>query len=141
MVDTASVAGARVALPDGSQIYVAKVPNTVTDADGRFRIGNAPAGKWPVLVQAKGFAPALSEVTAGPDTKPLEIRLASGDALVLGGEAWAQLEDAPRVPLRAGDIVIFPHGDPHRLGNGPDVPPIGDRKEFARSFSRGLPSD
>ena len=61
--------------------------------------------------------------------------------LVLGGEAWAQLEDGPRVPLRAGDIVIFPHGDPHRIGNGADVPPMGDRKEFARIFSRGLVPD
>jgi AraC-like DNA-binding protein len=61
--------------------------------------------------------------------------------LLLGGEAWAQVEDGPRVPLRAGDIVIFPHGDPHRLGNGPDVPPMGDRKEYARIFSRGLVPD
>jgi len=58
--------------------------------------------------------------------------------LVLGGNAWAQVGEGPRVPLRAGDIVIFPSGDPHRIGNGPDVPPIGDRKDLARIFSRGL---
>jgi AraC-like DNA-binding protein len=58
--------------------------------------------------------------------------------LLLGGEAWAQTGDGPRVRLRAGDIVILPHGDPHRLGNGPDVEPIGDRKALARIFSRGL---
>ena len=39
--------------------------------------------------------------------------------LVTEGRGYARLEEDERsVPLIAGDIVIFPHGDPHILGNG-----------------------
>ena len=34
------------------------------------------------------------------------------------GRAYARISDGQRVELSAGDIVIFPHGDAHRLGNG-----------------------
>jgi AraC-like DNA-binding protein len=37
---------------------------------------------------------------------------------LIEGHAYARLLDGERVELTAGDIVIFPHGDPHRLGNG-----------------------
>ena len=32
------------------------------------------------------------------------------------GRAYAKLPDGRREELTAGDIVIFPHGDPHLLG-------------------------
>ena len=38
--------------------------------------------------------------------------------LLIEGSAFAQLEDGSPIGLSAGDIVIFPHGDPHRLGSG-----------------------
>jgi AraC-like DNA-binding protein len=38
--------------------------------------------------------------------------------LLIEGSAFAQLEDGRPIGLSAGDIVIFPHGDPHRMGNG-----------------------
>ncbi len=38
--------------------------------------------------------------------------------LLIDGSAFVQLEDGQPVILAAGDIVIFPHGDPHMLGNG-----------------------
>ena len=39
--------------------------------------------------------------------------------LVTEGRGYARLEgDERSVPLTAGDIVIFPHGDPHIMGNG-----------------------
>jgi AraC-like DNA-binding protein len=38
--------------------------------------------------------------------------------LLIEGSAFVQLEDGRPIGLSAGDIVIFPHGDPHRLGNG-----------------------
>ena len=34
------------------------------------------------------------------------------------GRAYARLPDGWREELTAGDIVIFPHGDAHLLGNG-----------------------
>jgi AraC-like DNA-binding protein len=38
--------------------------------------------------------------------------------LLVEGDAYANLGDGEPVPLRAGDIVTFPHGDPHYLGSG-----------------------
>jgi AraC-like DNA-binding protein len=41
--------------------------------------------------------------------------------LLTHGRAYANLENGPRLSLEAGDIVVFPHGDAHFLGNGRDV--------------------
>src|SRR5215471_16805725 len=38
--------------------------------------------------------------------------------LVIEGRAYAELEDGQREELNAGDIVVLPHGDAHKLGNG-----------------------
>jgi len=70
--------------------------------------------------------------------------LASGDRhvilyhLLTEGRAWARLEDGPPVALGPGDIVVFAHGDPHIMGNGPPVPAIDHAKELERIFSQGL---
>ena len=37
---------------------------------------------------------------------------------VVDGSARAQFEDGPDVELSPGDIVVFPHGDPHHLSGG-----------------------
>src|SRR5258705_13405964 len=37
---------------------------------------------------------------------------------VVHGSARAALEDGSDVELSPGDIVVFPHGDPHRLSGG-----------------------
>jgi AraC-like DNA-binding protein len=59
--------------------------------------------------------------------------------LLTEGCGYARLEDDGRpVPLEAGDIVIFPHGDPHILGNGPPVTPIDNSGELERVLSLGL---
>jgi AraC-like DNA-binding protein len=34
--------------------------------------------------------------------------------------------------------VIFPHGDPHIMGNGPHATPVDNGKELERIFSQGL---
>jgi len=39
--------------------------------------------------------------------------------LLIAGSAYVQLEDGVPLVLDPGDIVVFPHGDPHRMGNGP----------------------
>ena len=56
---------------------------------------------------------------------------------VTGGRAYAQLHDGPRVELSAGDIVVFPHGDHHYLGNGAAAP-VDAVKTFGRNLSEGL---
>ncbi len=44
--------------------------------------------------------------------------------LLTEGRGYAHVEgDGQRVHLNAGDIVIFPHGDPHIMGNGSPVKP------------------
>lgn len=58
--------------------------------------------------------------------------------LLTQGRASARLEDGGPVALAAGDIVIFPHGDPHIIENGPPTKPVDLSQELARIFSKGL---
>jgi len=53
------------------------------------------------------------------------------------GQAYAQLPDESRRDLGAGDVVIFPHGDPHRIGNGAGKP-VDSLKTFTKNLSNGL---
>lgn len=59
--------------------------------------------------------------------------------LVVAGAAWARLEDGQRTELAPGDIVIFPHGDPHLMGNGrPASDPVDNGRELERILTHGL---
>lgn len=63
-----------------------------------------------------GFSvPAMATVThlLAPGTEHLV-----GYHLVTEGEALIGLPGAPDIPIVAGDIVIFPHGDAHTVANG-----------------------
>src|SRR5262245_23281277 len=50
------------------------------------------------------------------------------------GRAYAQLPDGRREELRAGDVVIFPHGDNHFLGNGSPVKPVESLETFSKNL-------
>lgn len=52
------------------------------------------------------------------------------------GRAYAQL-DGQTVKLEAGDIVIFPHGDAHQMGNG-SSDPVDSLKMFGPHIHNGL---
>ena len=54
------------------------------------------------------------------------------------GRAYARLPDGRREELTAGDIVIFPHGDAHLLGNGSPEKPVDSFKTFAKNLTQGL---
>ena len=54
------------------------------------------------------------------------------------GRAYAKLPDGRREELTAGDIVIFPHGDPHHLGNGLPEKPVDSVQTFAKNLAQGL---
>lgn len=54
------------------------------------------------------------------------------------GRAFARLSDGRREELSAGDIVIFPHGDDHFLGNGAPERPVDSLKTFAKNLTEGL---
>jgi AraC-like DNA-binding protein len=57
---------------------------------------------------------------------------------VTEGRAYAKLRDAKqRVELEAGDVVVFPHGDAHQLGNGA-AEPVDSLKTFGSALSEGL---
>jgi len=59
--------------------------------------------------------------------------------LLCEGRAWVELEDGRRVALSEGDIVTFPHGDKHVLGNGgSSVPAIDGGKALPDILARGL---
>jgi AraC-like DNA-binding protein len=59
--------------------------------------------------------------------------------LMTEGCGYAHVEgDGRPLPLSAGDIVIFPHGDPHIMGNGLPVKPVDSEQELQRILSGGL---
>src|SRR5205814_1037181 len=58
--------------------------------------------------------------------------------LLTHGRAYANIEDERRVALSAGDIVVFPHGDPHIMGNGRDVEPRDHGRMLEEVLSQGL---
>jgi len=58
--------------------------------------------------------------------------------LLTHGRAYANVEDGPRLSLSAGDIVVFPHGDPHLMGNGREVEPRDFSLILQEILSRGL---
>jgi AraC-like DNA-binding protein len=58
--------------------------------------------------------------------------------LLTEGRAYARVADGIRMELTAGDIVIFPHGDPHFLGNGWPEKPVDSIKSFGKNMNEGL---
>jgi AraC-like DNA-binding protein len=54
------------------------------------------------------------------------------------GRAYVRLEGGRRQELIAGDIVIFPHGDAHILGNGSPEKPVDSFRMFAKNLTQGL---
>lgn len=57
--------------------------------------------------------------------------------LLTEGKASARVEDAEPMALNAGDLVIFPHGDPHVIENGPPSRTLDLSAELPRIFSQG----
>ena len=54
------------------------------------------------------------------------------------GRAYARLPEGRREELTAGDVVIFPHGDAHFLGNGSPEKPVDAVETFAKNLTQGL---
>ena len=58
--------------------------------------------------------------------------------LLTRGRAYAHLEQGERVSLTAGDIVVFPHGDAHIMGNGRNVEVRDHGQILEKILSQGL---
>lgn len=58
--------------------------------------------------------------------------------LLAEGAAWVRLDSGERVDLGPGDIVIFPHGDPHDMGNGEPCAAVDHGTELQRILTSGL---
>src|SRR3954466_1397344 len=58
--------------------------------------------------------------------------------LLTEGHAYAKTLDGRREELIAGDIVIFPHGDSHYLGNGLPEVPVDALESFATDLTQGM---
>jgi len=59
--------------------------------------------------------------------------------LLTEGRGYAHVEGNGRpLVLNAGDIVVFPHGDPHVMGNGAPVTPVDSARELQRVLAEGL---
>ena len=57
---------------------------------------------------------------------------------VIEGRLYARLPGGPRVELRAGDVVVFPHGNDHFLSYGQPEKPVDALKTFSKNLSEGL---
>jgi AraC-like DNA-binding protein len=58
--------------------------------------------------------------------------------LLIEGHGYAEIKNGPRVSMGPGDIVVFPHGDPHVIGNGPVRETLNSERELERILARGL---
>jgi AraC-type DNA-binding domain-containing proteins len=57
---------------------------------------------------------------------------------LIEGRAFAKLPNGQREDLVAGDVVIFPHGDGHLLGNGSPEKPVDVTEMFAPNLTEGV---
>jgi AraC-like DNA-binding protein len=57
---------------------------------------------------------------------------------VVGGSLRATVRGGPTVDLTPGDLVVFPHGDPHDLGSGPGGAAVDEAAVMNKVASRDL---
>lgn len=78
VVDSQGAPIANASVAQGSDRIGTTFPDTKTDLEGRFAIGNVKPGQIVLTVQADGYAPELKMIDVNSQTQPLEIRLTNG---------------------------------------------------------------
>jgi AraC-like DNA-binding protein len=80
-----------------------------------------------------------------PHSREVAAFLQKGDKHVIiyhfltDGRAHCQVENSPHsVDLTAGDIVVFPHGDAHTIGNGTPACIVDQSNHLKEVFSQGM---
>ncbi|HEX2330525.1 MAG TPA: AraC family transcriptional regulator [Candidatus Angelobacter sp.] len=58
--------------------------------------------------------------------------------LLTEGHGFAEIKNGPRLSLSPGDIVVFPHGDSHLIGNGPVRDTLNAERELEKILAQGL---
>src|ERR1051326_8080150 len=58
--------------------------------------------------------------------------------LLTEGRAFVRLENGEGDTLKAGDLVMVPHGDRHVMGNGTSVDAVNDSEQLADVIAQGL---
>lgn len=92
-----------------------------------------------IFIQAKFTAPWCYQSPAADTAAPV---LEPGAEhvvifhLVTEGECVVELGDGPPVRLSAGDAVLFPQGDAHRMASEPGLPPAEGRSDLATVLAR-----
>jgi AraC-like DNA-binding protein len=59
--------------------------------------------------------------------------------VVTQGQAWATVDGEAPIRLSTGDIILFPHGDPHAMSSAPGLHEPPDLSLFRRPLDRRLP--
>ena len=80
-------------------------------------------------------SPASNELAQYLSSEPRHVIIYH---LLTHGQAYATVDDGERVLLSAGDIVVFPHGDSHIMGNGRSVQPKEYGDMLQEVLSHGL---
>jgi AraC-like DNA-binding protein len=79
-----------------------------------------------IFIQARFTAPwcyqSPSADTVAPILEPTADRVVIFH-LITEGECFVELGNEPPVRLSAGDVVVFPQGDAHRMNSQPGLPP------------------
>ena len=60
--------------------------------------------------------------------------------VITQGDCWATLDGREPIPLTAGDIIVFPHGDPHVLSSAQGLRKSPDLSLYRRPKDGQLPS-
>jgi AraC-like DNA-binding protein len=59
--------------------------------------------------------------------------------VITHGACWAGVQGEPPLRLAAGDIIVFPHGDPHVLSSTPGMDAAADLARYRRPRDGQLP--
>jgi AraC-like DNA-binding protein len=90
-----------------------------------------------IFIQARFTAPwcyqSPSADSAAPLLEPGAERVVIFH-LITEGECFVEMGDQPPIRLSAGDVVLFPQGDAHRMSSAPGLPPAkGSRLDVVLS--------
>jgi AraC-like DNA-binding protein len=96
------------------------VIDTLSDVLGSVRLADA------VFFEIEASAPWAAAAPPGrvlfPHLGPAVEHVVAYH-VVTRGSCWCALPGQPALELEAGDVIVFPHGDPHTISSAPGVPP------------------